>query len=67
MLVAELGGGKAPLRHGHERLCVPGLERELELRVKARSVQARFGRGEHEAVGALDYLEHVPVPVELAG
>jgi hypothetical protein len=66
VLVAELGGGKAALGHGHERLSVPGLESELELGVEERSVEARLGGGQDEAVRALDDFEDVAVPVELA-
>jgi dihydrofolate reductase len=61
VLVAELCGGESPLGHGHERLFALRLERELELRVEARSVEARLGGGEYEAVRAFDHFEDVPM------
>src|SRR6266508_427588 len=67
VLVAELGGGESPLGHRHERLFSLRLERELELGVEGRSVEARLGGGEYEAVWPLDHFEHVPVLVELKG
>src|SRR4051794_18803483 len=49
VLVAQLGGGKASLGHGHERLALARFERELELGVEARSVEACAGGGKDKA------------------
>jgi hypothetical protein len=65
VLFTELDGGKALLDHGHERLSLPGVERELERRVEARAVESGLSRREDEASRAFDHLERVPVPVEL--
>jgi hypothetical protein len=59
VVVAERGGGKALLSHGHEGSSVTVLERELDPDEKARSVEASLGAGQNEAVGAFDHLEHV--------
>jgi hypothetical protein len=65
MLVAELDGRESRVDHRHEGLAVLLLERELDLGVEARSVQAGLRRTQDEAPRAIDHLEDVPVAVEL--
>jgi hypothetical protein len=66
VLVAQLVGREARLDHGHQGRPVSGRERELGAEREPRPVEARLGRGQQQAAGALDRLEHVQVPVELA-
>jgi hypothetical protein len=59
VLLAELDGGKALLDHGHERLSLPGFERELERRFLTLGIGERV-----EAVlGTRRYCIAAPNPL----